>query len=617
MKKACVFILVVSLVMFAISQNLSLKFTGAIVVDSSYVRLDSVTVQNINRSWSETLVYPDTVLSFTQTGIVEAQGTSAVITSYPNPFTGTTNVAVFMPQSGETTLQVYNLAGQKVAERSMALSAGNNLFEIRLQNPQMYLLAVTTQHGRGTIKMLNRGQSSENAILHNGTTAFEKRQCANSFQSGDVLKIIGYATLNGVVVGSRVVQQQQTTSENFRLIFPVAPAVSTTAASGITTTTATTGGTVSSDGGAAVTARGVCWNTSQNPTVSGNHTTDSSGTGSFTSNLTGLMPGITYYVRAYATNAAGTVYGSQVTFTTFAESSGSFSVSDSDIVVFSPGNLQWSATGGGSTPTTHVTADSTAEGTWRFAPNQWDIIGANNSNASSTYSGWIDLFGWGTSGWDNTSDDNLAVHYQPWDTSNTYNLSSTTNRFGYGPSTNMPNPDIAGSNHDWGVYNAIYNPRTTNTDSPGIWRTLTPAEWDYLINTRITTSGIRYAFATVSGVRGLILVPDGWSASSYALDSTNSPTAPYTANVVTSAQWATLDNAGAIFLPAAGHRSGASTCCFSGGYYWTATYGEININRFGISAQILMFFDLDNVYTISSYCGRCNGCSVRLVKDVQ
>ena len=95
-----------------------------------------------------------------------------------------------------------------------------------------------------------------------------------------------------------------------------AGAGATTAVSDVTATTATCGGYVADDGGATVTARGVCWSTSQNPTVSDSHTTDGNGTGSFTSNITGLNPLTTYYVRAYATNSAGTTYGNQVSFTT-------------------------------------------------------------------------------------------------------------------------------------------------------------------------------------------------------------------------------------------------------------------------------------------------------------
>ena len=94
------------------------------------------------------------------------------------------------------------------------------------------------------------------------------------------------------------------------------PTVTTSSITNITETTATGGGEVTSDGGSTVTARGVVWSTSQNPTLTSNdgYTTDGSGTGSFTSNLTGLNPDTQYYVRAYATNSQGTAYGNQVSF---------------------------------------------------------------------------------------------------------------------------------------------------------------------------------------------------------------------------------------------------------------------------------------------------------------
>lgn len=96
------------------------------------------------------------------------------------------------------------------------------------------------------------------------------------------------------------------------------PTVTTAAAFGITKQAAGGGGNVTSDGGAAVTARGVCWNTTGNPTVANSKTTSGSGTGSFSSSLTGLSPNTTYYVRAYATNSVGTAYGNEVSFTTLA-----------------------------------------------------------------------------------------------------------------------------------------------------------------------------------------------------------------------------------------------------------------------------------------------------------
>ena len=118
-----------------------------------------------------------------------------------------------------------------------------------------------------------------------------------------------YATNNtGTAYGNEI---NFTTQINTTL-----PTVTTNPATNITQTTATSGGNVTSDGGSAVTARGVCWSTSSNPTIAGNHTSDGNGTGIFVSNLTGLSQNTRYYVRAYATNNTGTAYGNEINFTT-------------------------------------------------------------------------------------------------------------------------------------------------------------------------------------------------------------------------------------------------------------------------------------------------------------
>ncbi len=92
--------------------------------------------------------------------------------------------------------------------------------------------------------------------------------------------------------------------------------VTTSAITNITQTAATSGGEVTEDGGAGVTARGVCWSTSPNPTITDSHTLDGTGIGSFVSNISGLSPNTPYYIRAYATNSVGTTYGNEVSFTT-------------------------------------------------------------------------------------------------------------------------------------------------------------------------------------------------------------------------------------------------------------------------------------------------------------
>ena len=239
-------------------------------------------------------------------------------------------------------------------------------------------------------------------------------------------------------------------------------------------------------------------------------------------------------------------------------------------VYFSQGNLQYRA----------------STNSWQFAENQYDCIGNANSNISPTYSGWIDLFGWGTSGWNNGN-----TYYHPWDTNE--------NGYYYGPPGYY---HLTGSyaNSDWGVYNTISNGGTNQ------WRTLTQNEWDYVFNTRSTSSGKRYAKAKVNNVNGVILLPDNWNTSTFNLFHTNENGASFNSNVLTASQWVTLENAGAVFLPAAGSRSGTTVGQVgSVGYYWSAScYSEITCAR-------LLFFV--NSYLITDYENRAAGCSVRLV----
>ena len=267
---------------------------------------------------------------------------------------------------------------------------------------------------------------------------------------------------------------------------------------------------------------------------------------------------------------------------------GVFSVGDDCYVHFSQGNLQYTTTG------THAVAGGgTASGTWRFASNQWDTIGADNSNISSSYSGWIDLFGWGTSGWNSGTN-----AYQPYSTS-----FDSSDYYPGGSNANSLTGTYA--NADCGVYNAISN----GGNQPGLWRTLTQVEWNHLINSRQTASGIRYAHATVNGVPGLIIVPDNWSTSIYNLDSTNISNADFNTNVLTSLQWGTLENAGCVFLPAEGYRNGSSVGLVGAcGFYWSTTSYN--------SGKVYCFvFSFLNIWA-SPNDTRYMGYSVRLVQDV-
>ena len=131
--------------------------------------------------------------------------------------------------------------------------------------------------------------------------------------SAPISGLSGGITYHFRLVGTN---SEGTTTGNDMSFTTGAAAVTTTTPSAITLTSATGGGTVVSDGGVTVTARGVCWGTSANPTIAGSHTTDGGGLGTFTSSITPLTSSTLYHVRAYATNTNGTVYGDDLTFTT-------------------------------------------------------------------------------------------------------------------------------------------------------------------------------------------------------------------------------------------------------------------------------------------------------------
>ncbi len=370
------------------------------------------------------------------------------------------------------------------------------------------------------------------------------------------------------------------------------PTITTVEANNVTIEAATIGGNVTEDNGASVTERGVCWATTENPTISDNKIESGTGIGRFTVTLSfsSFLEGTTYYVRAYAINAKGTSYGNAISFTmknTVVFVNGViqsvFSVSESQKVYFSQGNLQYQA----------------REKIWRFAENQWDFVGtqkspsnnggtikgSDNANISPwAYDGWIDLFGWGTSG---------------------YNGKQPTMRSASAGDYGAGTTDIAGTQYDWGVYNAISN----GGDKKGMWRTLTKEEWSY-VTTQRPNASLLYGTANVNGVNGLILLPDNWESP---MDITfNAGFKSFARNTYTISEWLKMEANGAVFLPAAGDRWDQNVNLVSvWGLYWSATCEENDPNL----AYYLTIQDCGGVGVLSTT--RAYGLSVRLVQDLK
>ena len=324
----------------------------------------------------------------------------------------------------------------------------------------------------------------------------------------------------------------------------------------------------------------------------------------FDADLSGLTSDLVYYVRAYAVNEVGTVtYGDPIPFATRydyyglrnGKSRSEFSVTASSKVNFSMGNLQYRAQGGANgNAVATAAAGENVGGTWRFAENQFDYVGdaseglvyeggakCNNALMAQNYSGWIDLFCWGTSGYNHG-----AVCYQPWSTSQTYSDYYAYGQFNY-------NLNDQTGQADWG-YNAISN--GGNTENSG-WHALRSYEsnnidwYYYLFNMR--TCAYRYAQALlyvngtssqavsrVNGlnacgttVEGIIVFPDDFAwPTSYVgeVSAYNSVTYSFN-NQLTESQWSLLEQAGAVFLPAAGNRFGTLVALAAHGTYWSST----------------------------------------------
>ncbi len=233
---------------------------------------------------------------------------------------------------------------------------------------------------------------------------------------------------------------------------------------------------------------------------------------------------------------------------------GAFSVSATKKVAFSSGNLQYQA----------------STQSWRFAPNQTDVIGADNANISTSYDGWIDLFGWGT---------------------------------GLNPTSNGIEATGYASFNDWGKQ--IGDGKT--------WYTLSNKEWKYLLKTRKNASQ-KYGMATVNSVNGVVLLPDDFTLPD-GVTFMSGAAADWgdeffkSINEYSADQWALMQQAGAVFLPAAGYRGETELyrMGWEGDYWASSSYDEF-------LAYCMGFFSDD--ISADGYNTRSYGYAVRLVNTL-
>lgn len=256
---------------------------------------------------------------------------------------------------------------------------------------------------------------------------------------------------------------------------------------------------------------------------------------------------------------------------------GAFMAGDGEFIFFASGNLQYQA----------------SSDTWRFAENQYDVIGEDNQNISSVYNGYIDLFGFGTSGYS----------YEPYFST----LESSYYAIG----------DISHSNNDWGIFCSISNGENYQ------WRTPENSDWEYIVNGRPNADKKR-GFAVVNGVSGYLLLPEVWHTP---VDCSFNPD-DLSNNNYDLAQWQSMESAGAVFLPATGYRieNDVKGMNIGVGSYFSSSWATAGTNDNGVSfsAQpIRFYFDLNSLKPFASSIfigeGKFNayGSAIRLIRTAQ
>ena len=348
----------------------------------------------------------------------------------------------------------------------------------------------------------------------------------------------------------------------------------------------TCGGDILSNGGNRIIRKGVVWSDTHDPNIEDDHTDEGPGSESFTSEMTNLEPNKQYYVRAYAENRAGIGYGQLVIFTTGGGGVQSddfeFSVSPTKKVSFSPGNLQYNK----------------GTGTWRFAEHQWDVVGENNESVSyEWYTGWLDVFGWGTA-----DDPTCTV--------------DSCDYYGYSVFA------------EWGN-----NPISNGVGSH--WYTLTSEEWDYVVFGRAAANRPSFVMANVHDINGIVLLPDGWDIN-YSFERLNEDFFQGMPEYISDSDWSDiLEMNGAVFLPAAGIRTHLWWKDDEGNYtephhdydmmnemalYWSKTPAptEWRDSTIQVRAYAMQMWYIPGLgATMAVDAGlRCDAVSVRLVKDI-
>ena len=195
MKRLISTIIIAICTVCAFSQSINISFTGK-TIRGRHVDMDSIVIRNLTQGWTATLVAPDTSCSFDITAIkINSTMPAELSQNVPNPFYGTTEVNLALPQPDKVSMQALDMGGRVFANYNGNLPEGEHHFEISLASPQSYLLSATTSSGTSSVKMVNLGSGGANRISYLGQVEGKSlRDGDYDLTIGDALECIGYTT---------------------------------------------------------------------------------------------------------------------------------------------------------------------------------------------------------------------------------------------------------------------------------------------------------------------------------------------------------------------------------------------------------------------------------------
>ena len=638
------------------AQTITLSFTGQDAANR-HVKLERVNIINHSQNWEETLFWPDTTLTLTNGVSINDKEDPVGFKLYqnnPNPFNGITDTRLTVADAGSVSLEITDVNGCTIGNRIYtSLPAGTYRYRVTLSDAGIYIMTVRQNGKTSSIKMINSGSGGKNSITQLEHVVGKiivksgdgiKSNVNHPWTYGDSLTIIGYSTICGTECTQQV-SKQLSYNETITIKFSesiTTPTVATHGVSNITSNSASVSSSVSSNCG--VISRGFCYSVSSNPTISGQHTIDGSGAGDFTRALSGLMPGTTYYVRAYATNAAGISYGDEVSFTTLVLQVPSVitdTVTNIDSITATCGGevtddgganviargVCWSTSHNPTIADSHTTdgigtGSFTSNITGLTAGTTYYVRAYATNSEGAAYGNEVSfttpVFICGTStltdidgniyntvqiGTQCWMKENLrTTHYADGTLIQVGIYGSPTEPYRYNPNNDINNVSIYGYLYNWpavmhGTSSSSANPSSVQGICPTGWHVPSDAEWTQLTN-YVSSQSEYVCGSDNSNIAKALADTTGWNNSTRictpGYDPSNNNTTGFSA------------------LPA-GHFSSSLTYDSFGnrGFFWSATDMN-NPNRNKAYARYLQH---NSSEAWLCYVNYNNGCSVRCIRD--